>query len=364
MIKRILVLLTFTISFVAQSADLEYGQVFTLSSQALDTEREFYVRLPASYTENPKQRFPVLYLLHGQWDMLPAAATLALLEGEIPEFILVGIQSQGQELRPGEGEDPADTAFSRFVLKELLPHIQATYRAAEYKILSGHSNAGRFVVNHWLSDGKTFSACYAFSPSLDDGAINARVAGISDGNFKDRSPLIMTLASEGEHMLTPFKELRDRLQGDTGIQAGFREFPELSHSMTRHASLAHALTQTFAGWNPSYEVKVGGFAGLKAHYQGLTKRYGFAVSVPLELMQRLSTHYSISEQQADWQQAEEIVAYGIKQENENPGAFWEIADYLNTEGYEQGGKRLADIICRAAPGESRCMQSGMKSLLP
>lgn len=359
---RILTSVIFVLSTICQAAELEYATGKTITSKALSSEREYYVRLPDSYANSPNRRYPVLYILHGQWDTLPAAATLSLLEGTTPEFILVGVQSQGPELRPApKDSSKRATPFSQFLHQELVPHIDKNYRTAPYRILSGHSNSGRFVVNSWLDAGNTFSAYYAYSPSLEDGAINTRVDKLGLKRLKQHSPLTVTIASEGDHMQQPFTRLTEQLPPESTGNTHFRRFPEQSHSTSRHASLMYALQTTFAGWVPSRDLKIGGFEGLQKHYSDLEARFGFEAAIPLEMLQRLSAHYSISEEPNAEENTRKIIQHGINRGPENADAFIEIADYLKNNDYSEAGVEVQNAVCAFAPNHRACQLANRSS---
>lgn len=353
--KWLVSLFALLVSAASYSTTLDYATGATIESEALSAKREIYIKLPASYETKASQRFPVLFILHGQWDTLPAVATLSLLDGEIPELIVVGVPSRGEELQP-RGPEAASraTPFSRFLHKELVPYVEKNFRTAPYQLLSGHSNSGRFVVNAWLDDGDTFSAYYAFSPSLEDGAINQRVEQIGVKNLRRQSPLTVTIADEGDHMQEPFTRLIQQLPPNETGNTSFKRFPEQSHSTSRHASLMHALQTTFAGWKPSREVRIGGVAGLKQHYADLTERFGFKATPPLEMLQRLSAHYSISTDPASAENTSQIVSYGLDQYPEDADAFIEIADYLRDNDYAQAGSKVKQAVCKLAPKNQAC----------
>ncbi|SHE67265.1 Putative esterase [Microbulbifer donghaiensis] len=353
--KWILILAAVLFSSICHAATLSYADSLTIDSAALAEKREFYIKLPDSYSENPQRKYPVLYVLHGQWDTLPAVATLTLLDNEIPEFIVVGVQSRGPELRPASDEATSrQTPFARFLDKELVPHIEKHYRVAPYKILSGHSNSGRFVMNSWLDDGKDFSAYYAFSPSMEDGVINSRAKAIPNQILRKRAPLAVTIASEGDHMQVPFTELAKELLPPSLGNTTFKRFPEQTHSTSRHASLMFALQTTFSGWTPSYQVKVGGFAGLKQHYTELNERFGFYTEIPLETLQRLSAHHGMSDAEDADENLALIIEYGIEQKADNAEAFIEVVDYMNNNDLKAGGARVLKNVCRVVPSNKAC----------
>ncbi|ALS98246.1 alpha/beta hydrolase [Lacimicrobium alkaliphilum] len=342
---RVLVLCAFLLlSYAVSASDLILARQVTLESKSLGEERELLIRLPDGYAPE-KATYPVLYLLHGQWDMLPALSTLDLLADEIPDFIVVGIQSKGPELKPVKGEF---TPFTRFLTQELVPYIKQHYATAPFSILSGHSNSGRFVMDRWLANDPQFSQFYAFSPSLDDGYIVERVMETSPESLPNRAPLVITIASEGEHMQAPFDKLAQTLEQQPELDFSFQKFPEQSHRTTKHPSMQFALQTTFKGWEPSYETKVGGLDGLTSHYSNLSKQFGFRVDVPTETLQKLTAYYAISEDKDAVDSLNQIISFTLKQSETGSDALFEIADYLSANGYEEAGESVLKGICSEA----------------
>lgn len=339
--KNILVLILSLVANSLMADSLNYAQRAVVLSEALGEERSLQISLPESYSKGTRS-YPVIYLLHGQWDTLPAAATLSMLENSLPEFIVVGIEGRGPELKPAGKQERS--AFYQFVLSELLPYVKENYRSAPYSILSGHSNAGRFTVDMWLHDGKAFNEFYAFSPSLDDAYLSKLIMA-EDFDANGRSPLTLTMADEGEHMLSPFQEISKKLAALPKGAFNSKHFPEESHSTTRHASLRFALSKSFAAWNPSREVKKAGLASLQAHYNGLLEKYGFTEDIPMETLQRLAASYAISEDADKQAKLQPVLNYFVKQQGHSLEPMVEIAQFLLANNYQQGGERMRALLC-------------------
>ena len=352
--KHCLLILILIISFMSDcSEQLLYAEKLTFFSKVLNQQRDYYVHLPDSYATS-NRHYPILYLLHGQWDMLPAVASIALLSNEIPEIIIVGVQSQGQELQPIKGEIKRQTKLSKFLDIELIPHIKSRYRTAPYEILLGHSNAGRFVMNEWIRDGLAFSSYYAFSPSLDDNQIYDQLSKLTTKKFKQKSHLTMTLANEGEHMLKPFKKIKTILTNYKNKKSLSIHFPDETHSSTRHKSLMFALRNTFTGWQPSYETKISNFTNLKQHYDDFGKRFGFDAQIELELLQKLSVYFAMSTKPEDALNIKHVINYGLGLDRNNTNAFWEMANYLKEIDDLISARKIEENICKLQPDFNHC----------
>ncbi|WP_105213076.1 MULTISPECIES: alpha/beta hydrolase [unclassified Pseudoalteromonas] len=330
------------------ASDLILAEEIKLKSDTLGEERNLLIKLPKKYHDEDNS-YPVLYVLHGQWDMLSTLSTIDLLEDQIPNFIVVGIESRGKELSPENGKT---TPFAEFLATEVVSFVNDNYRVAPYTILSGHSNSGRFVLDYWLSNNPGFSKYFAFSPSLDDNYILDMVSKSKIEDLKKKAPLTITIANEGEHMQNPFTELTQKLSNLSKSSFEFQKFPEQSHRTTKHSSMQYALQSTFAGWEPTYEVKTSGLNGLKKHYTDLSKKFGFKVSVPIETLQKLVAHYAISENATE--ELNKHIAFTINQSSEGIDSLFEISDYLSSNGYKEAGENILNVICDQAKNNQRC----------
>ncbi len=330
------------------ASDLMLAEEVKLPSNSLGEERKLLIKLPNTY-HNDNNSYPVLYVLHGQWDMLSTLSTIDLLEGQVPNFIVVGIESKGKELSPENGKT---TPFANFLAKEVVSYINENYRVAPYSILSGHSNSGRFVLDYWLSNNQDFSKYFAFSPSLDDGYIVDLVSKSNSEALKRKAPLTITIANEGEHMQTPFTELTEKLNNLLEGSFEFQKFPEQTHRTTKHPSMQYALQSTFIGWEPTYEVKISGLDGLKNHYTDLSNKFGFKVLVPKETLQRLTAHYAISDNSTE--ELNKHIDFTINQTPEGIDSLFEISDYLSGNGYKEAGETIFNEICNQVKNNQRC----------
>jgi predicted alpha/beta superfamily hydrolase len=153
------------------------GTKDTIFSKVLNEKRAIWIYVPPSYNSNiySVQKYPVVYLLDGDWHfpfvvtMLQNFANLRLC----PEMIVVGIlEPNGSgELIPTHVTNTGDTTggsenFTAFLKTELLPYIESHYPTVPYRTLMGHSLAGLFVVNSLFKHTDLFNAYIAIDPTL------------------------------------------------------------------------------------------------------------------------------------------------------------------------------------------------------
>ena len=118
---------TFTITLLACLTNP--GRVEEGSLASTNPPQEFRIYLPPCYDENADERYPVLYLLHGQtftddqWMRLGAVkiSDELILSGRSIPFIIVFPDDRYWNLPPGPG-------FGQRLVEELIPYIDTTYR--------------------------------------------------------------------------------------------------------------------------------------------------------------------------------------------------------------------------------------------
>src|SRR5215211_6577464 len=119
--------------------------------------QEFRIYLPPCYDEKTDQRYPVLYLLHGQtytddqWIRLGAVDVTddLILSGESIPFIIVFPDDRYWNLPPGPG-------FGQRLVEVVIPYIDSTYRTLPdrgHRAIGGMSRGAgwslRLGLTHW-----------------------------------------------------------------------------------------------------------------------------------------------------------------------------------------------------------------------
>jgi enterochelin esterase-like enzyme len=118
-------------------------------SKAAGRQVSCHVFTPEDYEKDKEGRFPVLYWLHGTGGGLPGIAPVsawfdaAIREGKIPPMLVVFPNGLASSMwcDSKDGAVPMET----IVIKELLPHIDATFRTLakrEGRIIEGFSMGG------------------------------------------------------------------------------------------------------------------------------------------------------------------------------------------------------------------------------
>jgi enterochelin esterase-like enzyme len=160
------------------------GQVFetrTLKSGILQSERKYSIYLPEGYNESD-QSYPVLYLLHGsgdnhtgwvQFGQVKHIANQAIAEGKAgPMIIVMPDADTGKRGYFNDIEGKFD--YEDFFFKELIPHIEKTYRVRterRYRAVSGLSMGGGGSIFYALHHPEMFAAAAPLSAATGNWVI-------------------------------------------------------------------------------------------------------------------------------------------------------------------------------------------------
>lgn len=149
----------------------ESGQVevHEIASAFLDSGLRFRVYTPPCYDQSV-QRYPVLYLVHGQtynddqWDRLGAdeAASALINAGEVSPFLIVMPYDRSSN-------QPSQDGFGPAVIEELLPWIDAHYRTLDERqarAVGGLSRGASWAIHFGLRFPQLFSAVGGHSPPV------------------------------------------------------------------------------------------------------------------------------------------------------------------------------------------------------
>ena len=150
-LRSLLLLVLFPLLVSAPEDD---RRVLSIDSAILGETRTVRIALPASFGKTaPSRRYPLIVVTDGEGPSAEAVVTASRelsRHGLMPETIVAGIENTDRlrDLTPpgisvsgssrGEGGD----RFLDFIERELVPALEAQYRAAAPRVLAGHSSGG------------------------------------------------------------------------------------------------------------------------------------------------------------------------------------------------------------------------------
>lgn len=288
-----LFLLVISLSATDVGAQIVIGQTHALHSAVLSEERNYKVYLPESYAWAKDRRYPVLYVLDGESQFLHTAVSTGYLaeHGEIPEMVVVGLDStvrvrdftQTDWPEAWHGGGGAEN-FRRFLSTELIPTIEQAYRTDGFRVLSGHSAGGQFVLYCLTSEPSLFRAYVALSPSLDwDHNLPQRSLEKSFETRRDLNAYLYVARSDDRgRALADYNKLVQTLK--TRAPRGFRwfsqAFPAETHTGMSLLAQIDALRRLYAGYRFHPDLMSRGFSYAEQHYRKVSKEVGWPLGVP------------------------------------------------------------------------------------
>jgi predicted alpha/beta superfamily hydrolase len=144
----------------------------SVESNVLNENRKFIINLPKDYNSTDKT-YPAIYRLDGDLDLfietVGVVNRLVYSEELIPEMIVVMIENtnRNRDMMPTNTgffkSEPGAKNFKEFIEKELVPHINNTYRTTNEKLLCGQSLSAIFTLYYFLTSPDSFDSFIACS---------------------------------------------------------------------------------------------------------------------------------------------------------------------------------------------------------
>jgi len=281
------------------------GERLAMASRVLGEERELFVYLPESY-ESGRGRFPVLYVLDGESDFVHTVGVVEFLAGidRIPELIVVGVvnTARSRDLTPPSSNEE-ETAFwpevggadrfRRFFAEELVPFVDDRYRTQPYRVVRGQSFGGLFAVHDYMADEPVFHAVIASSPAVgwNRDTLVRRVPTVFEASPAPTRPLYV--ASAGKDFpgnlasIVAFAGAVDAAGLNPDVWRHDR-FEDAGHYTLHHLSTYRGLEFVYSGWPvPDAVAATADFDAYRRHFDALSERYGYEISVPMRSITRM-----------------------------------------------------------------------------
>jgi len=292
---------------------ITFGKFETIHSEIQNEDRKLVIHLPEGYDKST-DTYPVLYLLGANYEpFFVNSASMIEYVGEsglIPNMIVVGIidTKYFRDMFPKELEQrPDDTggsdSFLEFIKKDLKPHIEKTYRTNGYNILYGASNAGMLTVYALLAQPELFNAYVSSSPMLGwfpDYFPELAEEWLSKQESLDRYLYMIYGKEDYDRVITEVPKFVEVLEKHAPDNFEWKSEILQTEGHVPYSSLYSGLRNLFPKWRVAdKEVTSIGLKGLEKYYADLTKKYGFDVKIPEDVLTTLGFEYYREEKMDD-----------------------------------------------------------------
>lgn len=302
---RVLVLLVLTlfgtVTAIA-SPEGDWQSPAPVDSRVLNEEIHYRVMLPANYSADSSDRYPLLLLLDGSryGDIVAGNATFLAGVGEIPEHLIVAIDSNNRmrDFTPTDSPDwdgdGGASKFLDFLRQELLPLIESEYRVSERRIIWGHSLGGLFAFYTLYAAPDLFDARL-----VDDGTLDwdSKVIERSISDFLDRqTPTGQFLYFNSSYLIPTedmdlrwFESLATVLKdkAPSNLRWTYDPMPNETHASIPLVGSIRELRALYDGYLPPESVMFAGLDAVLKHYEAILGRVGAPDKVPEEVLNNL-----------------------------------------------------------------------------
>ncbi|MEH2262398.1 alpha/beta hydrolase [Nostoc sp.] len=221
-------------------------KIATYNSQLMGASRTYGVSLPPGYEQNPKQRYPVIFLLHGghgnptDWFIQGKGQALKTVEqlyttGKLPPSII--ITPDGNDKRGSSPYwdpqyiDGPNGKVSTAVGDELVKVVQSRYRTLtnpDFWAIGGLSSGGWGAMNVGLHNVNHFSILFSHSGYFHDksGPINSPITYIKSipTPAKNRLRIYLDSGTSDIEEIDAAKNF-SKVLNNLKISNSFRQFP-------------------------------------------------------------------------------------------------------------------------------------------
>lgn len=348
---------------VGQDSDpvIKFGQKIAIHSEILKEDREVWVYVPPNYSNKyyEAQRFPVLYVLDGDWHFQSVSGLIQILSSgvnwtyAIPEMIIVAIPNTNRirDLIPShstKGNDGKDydfyqpsggtDNFFKFITLEVAPKIESTFRTFPYKILVGQSFGGLAVIHALCTIPKAFNAYIAIEPSLwwdnqlllkqkrdyfvtaDLRGTNLYLAQATSLRSWDKS----NAHFEGIKEFATILESRNK----SGLRWKYQYYPNDDHSSVAFISEYDGLRFIFEKYRADLNI-ISTAEQLKVQYQQLSKDLGVTFLPPERITQFFGNIYLSL---AKYDTARNFFQMNLDNYRNSSSAFGTMGQYWKAKG--------------------------------
>lgn len=231
-------LLLLSLNSVFAQTPIQVGEIHTIKSERLKSERTVQLYLPKSYMEDEKE-YPTLYILDGQLYFMNGVAIQQSLHGEqmLPEMIVVGLVME----RP-ERDDIFRSQwneFEDFIMHELVPFIDNNYRTNGERILFGWETSGSVSSELLILDNSPFNGAISTNGAYtDQGLIDS-----FNKQEKGKKYLYLTNTDKDIYTITSTRQAVEQLEANDipNLVWEFNEFNNEIHESLPYLAMYHGL---------------------------------------------------------------------------------------------------------------------------
>lgn len=337
------------------------GTYRVVHSEILSEDRTLQVRLPRGYGESTLA-YPVIFLFYSDLVELyfaEAVHELALLETDrIPQTILVGVANtqRYRDLLPwptGDGRGGQADQFLRFVADELIPFIEAEYRAQSFRIMVGPQAAAEFGAYAFMEAPETFDAFIVENPCGIDSPERSLCRDLASFAVTPEAPgkylSVTALDSPPRPSLDFLLELEEALQvtAPEGSPLRWRiDVRPSAGTFIYPTGIREGLMDLFQDFPLPAASASQTLGDILGHYEGLSRFFGFEVHPPDLVLSRRSDRLT---SEGRHEEALEVLTHLNRLYPASMNGYWRLANVHREMGDTATAIRYYEECLRRDP---------------
>ncbi|KAF7771248.1 hypothetical protein PCIT_a4313 [Pseudoalteromonas citrea] len=354
-------LLVTSLAFANPQSEIHH----TLKSNVLKQDRSFVVHLPKSYEDGSNRKYSVHYLLDGDLNLPLVKGVLDRMQKTqgAPEAIVVAIESKNRtwDLTPTVNQDPRGPVgqgggadgFLSFIEKELISYIDDNYRTHDFKMISGGSIGGLFVLHAMQSKPYLFDAHFAYSPAVwwADRTTAKRVKTFLTNNKAYKSYLYMNMGNESGEMREVYEDLLSFMKSNQpeGMRFVSQAFPDVPHGLTSSAGQFNAYHNLFFPIEMPTTKVINGVQSIIEYYAKVSHQRGKIIAPPEMVVNRIAYEFF---QRRELETAVALFKYNLKTYPNHTYAYGGLADvYRSMNKREEAHLLIKSALTLLKPGD-------------
>lgn len=286
---RALFILLFVFTLTISSSqtkgnDVTIGTNYFIKSQILNQERRIQIYLPDSYKTETNKKYPVLYVLDGQWFFANGVAIQKSLRtpGFIPEMIVVGIMNKNPLRRTLFSTE--SKKFTSFLEKEVISFVDTTFRTNDERVLFGWEDSAIYTSDVIFSGNKLFKGAIVTNGGFLD---QNKVSKYSALKNQENQYLYLVNSKKDIYSIDYSNELYRILKEEkpSHLIWKYELFNDEIHESLAHIALYKGLTYFYHNYTaPNFgSIKeyenLGGIPYLKKYFKERGERFGLSTEI-------------------------------------------------------------------------------------
>jgi predicted alpha/beta superfamily hydrolase len=322
------------------------AKVYSIATKYYSDNREVIVHTPASYSKSSDSRYPVLYLLDGKSKLKHVIFTTNILAKKLnmPEIIIIALpagNTRQQDYTPNylsmHSSNQVGNAnnFSKYLEFDLIPFVDKNFRTEPYRIVSGHSRSGLFVINDLINKTRLFQAHFAFSPALwpNEFRIINKMTQKQQANKPYSGFLYANIGDkENQKMHKSLQKLSTQLEKFSNNKFNWHTniVADESHSTTAIIGHHMAFRKLYTNWDKPWQVyKQGGLKTIEKRYNLLSDEFNYRVIPDQRAINSIGYRFLQNKQIS---KAIEAFEMNIRYYPKSANSYDSLADALESNG--------------------------------